>query len=456
MAGAGWQALGAAITNGMGAFGQRQHDILAEKQALLQQQLLQDQVNELPQKHAEGDLAHYTTQYGDDRFNNPGFLAAAKAAGLTIPTKPLLDLQRPRVAAVENGLGGEIPSTAQVASGMGVAPDTGAVLPSEVALKQKLDAQHSAQAGFVTDYMKSLSGTPVEPAPPLTGKPSSGMSGLPAGRTPEVPFESPAAERKRVMGKLTGMDTGAGQHESLEHIAAREKQAAELKSHVPPAMLQRVTGQMGTMVDNLSVAQRELEKMYPGIEKAVQIGPDGKDVGSGAYNGTMDLLKAKAHRMLYNYSYTPYNKAIQAASLANVTGWGTLVPGRINSQIVDKLKEHQSAFGNETPLATYQRNKELIDMTGRNRQELLNAGQPMAGQSTSPQDMVVPPPAGTPPIQIQGNPFPESTAPTVPRTQLKAGDAIPMAEVIARAQKSGIDPKVAAARLVAEGVKVIK
>ena len=103
---------------------------------------------------------------------------------------------------------------------------------------------------------------------------------------------------------------------------------------------------------------------------------------------------------------------------------------------MDKLKEHQSAYGNETPLATYQRNKELIEMTARNRQDLLNAGKPN-GAAGIP-EAAPEAPAVRPPIKVVGNP--QLDTPKPPSTQLKAGDTIPFSEVAARAQKLGMDP----------------
>lgn len=472
--GANWSALGAAILGGNNAFNDRKVAQQREAEAkiqqqnqLLQQQMLQaqvadlpnqqafqrsqqantlataglnqklltDKVNELPQQHAEQDVTRLTQQLGDDRFDSPQFLDAATKAGMPFPTK---NVQQARVRGIESGAQGPVPTTIEQAQQMGVAPNTGAVIPSEVRLKQQKDQQGIEQSNLVTNYMKSLGG--AAPAGP-TGAPAPtpAVGNASADNSVEPPFEDPEAAKARIMGKLTGIDTGAGQHESAAHKLFVEKQAAELKTKIPAAMMQRVTGQMGTMVGNLETAQHELENMYPGIQNAVKVDTSGKDTGTGAYNGALDFAKAKGNRLLYNYKYTPLNKAIQAASLANVTGWGTIVPGRINAQIVDKLKEHQSAYGTETPLATYQRNKELIEMTKRNRDELLGS-QPLGDMGAAP--------AGRPPIQVDAASVP-------PRTVLKAGDPIPMSEVTNRAKKAGLDPRVFAGQLHAAGVIVL-
>lgn len=472
-AGAGWSALGAAIQSGMGGFAQRQQQIiekaradsqqklldesvaeapLRRAQAIANQALLQDKVTEIPKIHAQGDVDLLTKQLGDSRFNDPGYVKAMELSGNPLQTQ---DVQLGRVRDLESGAGNPVPSTSQMASQMGVAPNTGAPLPSDVQMRQKDDARKSAIDDMTTAAMRSAFGQ--------GGQGGGGFELNPDG----TPKDSP---RNRQLGGMLGANDPvtkiygpAGQ--SPQNVADRDRAAAAVKAEVQPALMQRVTGQMGAMVDNLTTAQRELERMYPGIEKSVNLMPDGTDKGTGQYNGALDLAKAKGQRLLYNFKYTPYNKAIQAASLANVTGWGTIVPGRINAQIVDKLKEHQSAFGNETPLATYQRNKELIEMTGRNKQDLMAAGQPhtppppnVPGVEAPPPEAPVAPappaPAGRPPMRVEGNP--QFDAPRAPRTQLKPGDTIPMSEVAARAAKLGIDPNKFAAGLLAGGVKVLK
>ncbi len=228
MPGAGWSALGAAILGGnnafQGAIQNNNRDALAKAQLeemasrlqseALQRQVVQENLKQaplhlaglqtqndlaqanlgltqnrlanIPRDNAQEDVKNFTSQLGDDRFNNPSFLETAKTAGLTIPTQ---DVQRARIQGIESGAGAPVPSTAEQALKMGVAPDTGAQLPPEVLLRQKDNARKGTLDDLTVEAMKSAFGK--------GGQAGGGFELGPNG----APLDSP---KNRQMGALLG------------------------------------------------------------------------------------------------------------------------------------------------------------------------------------------------------------------------------------------------------------
>lgn len=457
--GAGWaSALGAAILGGQQGF---QHQQQLERQ-LKQQQfenelrrqeaadrhaqalqaaiLGQDRVNELPKQHARDDFNAAVNLYGADAFNDPSVLANAKTAGNPIPTIDIMDRRKNEL--IQHGFDQPALTQDQLASRYGVAPKTGAQIPLGLKVGSDKLRREDATDQMMLQNMQSFS--------------QGGNGGYEVDPKSNLPANTPANRAKEIfdpMKRLTAMYGPA--IDAPANVMDRDRAAAAAKAEVPPAMIQRVTGGMNETIDNLSTAQRELEKMFPGID--AQDDPK-KQAWEQPYNGPLDLAKAKMLRTAYNFMDTPYNKAIQAASLGNVQGWGNLVPGRINPGIQKKAEEHQSAFGNETPRATYMRNKELIGLLGRNRQDLLT---PQMREPQQPQQVQAPP---TAPV-INPNMVAGQEPPAAPRAAQPPAAAPPaqpaqpitsvkFSDIVARA-KPGEDPVQLAQRLKARGITVL-
>lgn len=167
MPGAGWSALGAAIQGGAGAYAQRRHEMLIEQQMAdqrktnaLQQQLLQDQVNELPDKHAEDRMAKIVSFLGPDAAaNSPDFAATGRKLGIIPqnqlpamahqveqnspfdvaqpdlgPNASVKDVETPSGGGPLYGTGGSVPTPTQ----LNVAPKTGVPLPPHEMKFEKL------------------------------------------------------------------------------------------------------------------------------------------------------------------------------------------------------------------------------------------------------------------------------------------------------------------------------
>ncbi len=174
--GAGWSALGAAILGGNQGFLGAQREQIIKSQAdarlqmeALQRQLMQQQIDQaplhqqgletantaaglnlealkqhiadLPKQQALGDFNTSKSAVGEDWRNDPNTVDLAAKAGITMPRQ---DIQLARVKGIESGAGGLVPTTSQQADLMGVAPNTGVSLPSDLILKKKNEARQGA------------------------------------------------------------------------------------------------------------------------------------------------------------------------------------------------------------------------------------------------------------------------------------------------------------------------
>lgn len=203
MAGAGWSALGAALTNGYSGFAQRQHDLLQQKQMELSQKLLQDQVNELPDKHAEDKLKQILALQGpDEAANDPQFAEIGRKLGILpqnqLPAaakdvegqSPLQVFQpsigtNPTIKDVETPGGGGFLDTARAVAGPGnVAPRTGLPMPPHTYQFDKLKDWTGGETPYAFDQktgqMHQLTtGQGAPTAPPIPGVP--GATGAASG-----------------------------------------------------------------------------------------------------------------------------------------------------------------------------------------------------------------------------------------------------------------------------------
>lgn len=454
--GAGWSALGAAILGGQQAFRQRTLDnqqTETHKAQLtnerLQQQLLMDKINELPQQHAEGDVKRYTEQYGDDRFNIPGFLDASQKSGLTIPTMSEQALMQPRLQQIEGGSGGPVESGDQVANRMGVAPNTRAILPSGVKLQKKIDEQKGQQADAITSFMQAMGGTGGGQMPqPGQGGPLATTPGSQA-RQAAPPFENPQERNARIMGKLTGIDPNAGVHESPEHKVFTANLEAEQKAKFrpPAATIQRE-------ID----AYKKARLLIPDLRQALmtqvmdQNDPTGQNANPVAMLG--HLAKQRARSFAYGQGYPiddTSSKAQQLAGLLKVVGATPYMNGSRSMQMFSQVADHLTDR-HMTPEAQLQRLNELEQIFPEFEQAVEKGFVP--GQTNQPP--AAPPKAGMPQAGISIDNAQSAMPAAAPRVAVKAGDTVPYAEVAARAAKLGQDPNKFAAALMAQGVKVTK
>lgn len=427
----------------------------------------QDQINELPKKHARDDMNAMLQVQGADAFNNPAFPAKANIAGISLGTP--VDITKARVNDIESGNATPTLSNAQMAERLGVAPATG--LPIPIALRaqtadlQRKSAMDAIQLKQMQDFANggASGGYDIDPT-----------TGLPANT---------AQNRMRELGdpfkRITQMYGPAADMPS--NVKAKDTAAAEARATIPQATLQRVIGGMNETIDNLNRGQRALEQLYPGIEKANSADPN------APYNSTWDAAGAYLRRLGYAIFDSPYNKAIQPISLGNAQEWASLIPGRFNKAIIDKIQEHQGEYGKgQTPLNSYQRNKELIEMLTRNRSDLLApvrvtdepAAAPTPQQAASPEPMSVwdvehpgvpKPPSAAPKTAVVASPPPPPKAaapqpkPAAPPSAPKAAPApvnakgvtVTMSEILEHAKNLGIDPKVAVAQVAARGARII-
>lgn len=202
MAGGAWQALGAALTNGMGAYGQRQQQMLQDQQLkqqmdtqAIQQKLLQDQVNELPDQHAEGKMKNILAMQGENAFNDPQFADIGRKLGILpqnqLPTQarevekqsPLVALQPSignthTIKDVETPGGGGYLGTARQVPDVGdVAPRTGLPLPPHSYQFDKLKDWTGGETPYAFDQK---TGRMIRLTPGGSGGSVSGIPGLPS------------------------------------------------------------------------------------------------------------------------------------------------------------------------------------------------------------------------------------------------------------------------------------
>lgn len=446
MAGGWATALGAAISGGAQGYQQGKEfqqqqllNALRVKQAEQEQLLTQDKINELPKQHLESDLKNISDVQGFNKWNNPAWVAGQNQV---VPgTVPTLDIAAARNAELaKNGFDSPAMTQDQLGQHFGVAPNTGASIPLADQVGQRdLQRKNALDDLTMKGYQNFASGGGYD-MDPTTGQPAN----------------SAANRAKEIYDPSKGITSRYGSANDMpDNVAARDRAAAAAKAEVPPAMLQRVGASMGETIQNLNTAQRELERLYPGIA-----------TDPNKYNGTMDSLKAGAHRAMYGYFNTPYEKAIQNASLANIQEWSALVPGRINQAMVPYISNHQGDYGmGQSPSATYARNQGIIDMMTNNRTELFKPQMAAAPQAAAPQQPVVgpqqPPLGQVNPADVAGQ-LPQAAPQATAGPSAKAGsyapkpgDTMTYAEVVALTKGTSVDPNQLAASLKARGVNVV-
>lgn len=133
-----------------------------------------------------------------------------------------------------------------------------------------------------------------------------------------------------------------------------------------PAMIQRSVDALGDAQLKTQNALLEMEKHYPGIldaakgidKSSASPGVMGFIGGSGPkYGNASDMAGAAMERLKYKVGMpTPFANLAQETSFGNIEQMAGQLPGvRALSTVLPLLREHQSRWGSETPLATAQR-----------------------------------------------------------------------------------------------------
>ena len=142
------------------------------------------------------------------------------------------------------------------------------------------------------------------------------------------------------------------------------------------ALVQRAHNQLMDARDKTLGALKEAEANYPGINDAV-VGVDKPGgsalgrlfstvtgMGAPKYGSATDAANARLERLNYSMGVpTPFSKLAQEASFGNIEQMAGQLPGvRGLATITPMFKEHQSRWGHETPLATVQRLRHMVDI----------------------------------------------------------------------------------------------
>lgn len=163
-----------------------------------------------------------------------------------------------------------------------------------------------------------------------------------------------------------GQPAGGPNYVAKPTLTANGKMSVTLQPNTAPALVQRSYSQLTDAKNKTEAALADAEAQYPGITAAAQ-GADAAPTsdswlsyltGSGAkYGGMLDQLGAKNERLKYTMGIpTPFAKLAQESSFGNIEQMAGQLPGvRGLATITPMFKEHQSRWGQETPLATVQR-----------------------------------------------------------------------------------------------------
>jgi hypothetical protein len=215
MAGGFQSGLGAGLQDFIRTFTQlKQFDQEKQRQAMLdaqnteshqanlastrmQQEKMQREVEDAPRKLALDKVASIRELLGDEGlFNSPDALAQMKTAGVDVPTKQIPLPSAPITQGLQKGPLSTVP---EMASKMGVAPDTGAVLPAQVRAKASERAAAQAKADAVAEFLKGAGGPmPDNPTPrdrgiaDLSGLNPNQMWGAPRRSAQEIKDETSA------------------------------------------------------------------------------------------------------------------------------------------------------------------------------------------------------------------------------------------------------------------------
>lgn len=432
MAGGWASTLGAAITGASNGYQEGKQNQIKNLLNAIQLKMAQDQLAEVPKKHAESDVDRQFARDGIQSFDDPNFIKNNAIAGQPIATK---DVMGARLNQVEGNAPGNLDATpvdnqSAMAAKMGVAPTTGAVIPSSLLLKQRQEHQQIAQNDFITQFIKQQAGNQAGAAPtpgatPALGTPTAVtpppgvddptfpngvkqyitatkqkygadtkgaldelgrawpsivqahpnvdpqkvLSNFPtpteqptaAGAVAptagvEPPFESPEAQRQRMMGKLTGLDPGEGQHESAAHKAfVKNAEAVATASFKPPAAaLQRESEAYAKA--RILIPQLRDSLMSQVIDPSDPTGQQANPLRMAAHMA-VNSGKNAAYNMGYPLSDVA-SKAQQLSGLLTIVGATPYMQGSRSMQMFSKAAQHLTD-PSLTPEARIQRLNEL-------------------------------------------------------------------------------------------------
>lgn len=133
-----------------------------------------------------------------------------------------------------------------------------------------------------------------------------------------------------------------------------------------PAMIQRSIDALGDAHGKTQQALVDLETRYPGILDAAKQMDASKDSpgwgsfltgGGPKYGNASDMAGAFNERLKYSQGLpSPFANLAQQTSFGNLEQMAGQLPGvRAFTTVLPLMKEHQSRWGKETPLATAQR-----------------------------------------------------------------------------------------------------
>lgn len=480
---AGWAgALGAAITGGVQGYQQGQQEqrskeafIAQQKIQALQQAILNDQVNELPKRHAEEDLDRFMKINGDNSYNMPEYPGMAKAAG--VPTQiASVSPRRQRMQGVEQGEPWglpqntaadfkTLPNTDTISSESGVAPDTGVVMNPDVALRTSERALAITRSKAINKFLGG--GGSINDGQPQWSPSGGGQSGMSAGVStaddgvgPEPPLYDPQQLAEFQRAKLTGMPEPPLIESAQHKLWLQAKELANKNAH--PAIGQQ--------------AQREIESfqkvkaLVPKIRAALmRVVRDPNDpTGQAALGSLGGWVGLAGQRIKSGFKAAAYDAGFpldadtatveQLGGLMKVVAAMPFMNGSRSQQMFQVAAEHM-LDRRGTPESMLQRLDHIEDVYPEMEQALLKyygqAGNPNVGGMNSPPAAA----SGAAPAAAPAAPPAREAAPgSGPSTaslQAEPGKTFPYTEVVRRATLAKQDPKVFAARLKQAGVIVV-
>lgn len=469
MAGGWASALGAAILGGQQGYQQAKVLQLENNNRALQNAILKIQAVNAPRDIAAKRAQGIYELSPEEAYNNPEFLRLRSEAGEPVNVLPnassALQSRQLQLAESPDEMKPLASVRGQAATDLGIAPDTGAVVPPELQFarvkREKEMAQLDAQMRMINTLMGDVpgAGTPAG-SPGGTPSPSIAASGPTSGT-----IYDPADVRRRMLYKVgLGVDPasvlGPVQRTPAQIAQTTEAEVKAKKKFAPlsadaqkavDAMLEWAPHYRG-VIDNLVA-----NKMYD---------PDNPDVG----NGILDTGKNIIRRGEYTFHNPPepYKSLIQETEMSNANMLGGMLHGIRNPQIINTIRAHfpstyaspasmgdrASAIvaavpqriadiyrseGKDVPPEIMARAQEITKGLKVNPALLRALGSDAAGMQPT---ATVNPRAAIPP-----------QAPAQPPAGAK--QTVPLAKAIAVAKANNIDPKKYIAQLQAEGVQVV-
>lgn len=221
--------------------------------ASLRQRAGEAELADAPRQRALEQVANIQKLLGGEgAFNSPDFLESAKTAGINIPTKQIALPSRDITAAPNKSLvAGPMSSTPEIADRMGVAPDTGAVLPASVRAESAARAAAEAKAKAIADFLKGAQGGPGmtgDPTPKdravadLAGFNPNQIWGAPRKSPDEIAAETKARREAELPFQQALLTMGAGLRASSQPPSLNPNQVANQTRMLRQELSRATTG----------------------------------------------------------------------------------------------------------------------------------------------------------------------------------------------------------------------